>query len=36
MSKGGKVIFSGTGKSGAVGAILSSTFSSVGISSFFI
>ncbi len=34
--KGGKVIFSGTGKSGAVGAILSSTFSSVGISSFFI
>ena len=34
--KNGKVIFSGTGKSGAVGAILSSTFSSVGISSFFI
>ena len=35
-NKNGKVIFSGTGKSGAVGAILSSTFSSVGISSFFI
>tara|TARA_B100000965_G_C19554898_1_gene741739 strand:+ start:72 stop:1040 length:969 start_codon:yes stop_codon:yes gene_type:complete len=34
--KNGKVIFSGTGKSGAVGSILSSTFSSVGISSFFI
>ena len=34
--KKGKVIFTGTGKSGAVGAILSSTFSSVGISSFFI
>ena len=34
--KNGKVIFSGTGKSGAVGALLSSTFSSVGISSFFI
>ena len=34
--KNGKIIFSGTGKSGAIGAILSSTFSSVGISSFFI
>ena len=34
--KNGKVIFSGTGKSGAVGAIISSTFSSVGISSFFV
>ena len=34
--KKGKVIFSGTGKSGAAGAILSSTFSSVGIPSFFI
>ena len=34
--KNGKVIFSGIGKSGAVGAILSSTFSSVGISSFFV
>ena len=34
--KNGKIIFSGTGKSGAVGAILSSTFSSVGISSFFV
>jgi len=34
--KNGKIIFSGTGKSGAAGAILSSTFSSVGIPSFFI
>ena len=34
--KNGKVIFSGTGKSGAAGSILSSTFSSVGIPSFFI
>ena len=34
--KSGKIIFSGTGKSGAAGAILSSTFSSVGIPSFFI
>ena len=34
--KNGKVIFSGTGKSGSIGAILSSTFSSVGISSFFV
>ena len=34
--KSGKIIFSGTGKSGAAGSILSSTFSSVGIPSFFI
>ena len=34
--KNGKVVFSGTGKSGSVGTILSSTFSSVGISSFFV
>ena len=34
--KNGKIIFSGTGKSGAIGEILSSTFSSVGISSFFV
>ena len=34
--KNGKIVFSGTGKSGSVGAILSSTFSSVGISSFFV
>ncbi len=34
--KNGKIIFSGTGKSGAAGTILSSTFSSVGIPSFFI
>ena len=34
--KNGKIIFSWTGKSGAAGAILSSTFSSVGIPSFFI
>ena len=34
--KNGKIIFSGTGKSGAAGSILSSTFSSVGIPSFFI
>ncbi len=34
--KNGKIIFSGTGKSGAAGSLLSSTFSSVGIPSFFI
>ena len=34
--KNGKIVFSGTGKSGSVGTILSSTFSSVGISSFFV
>ena len=34
--KNGKVIFSGTGKSGIAGTLLSSTFSSVGIPSFFI
>ncbi len=34
--KKGKIIFSGTGKSGAAGSLLSSTFSSVGIPSFFI
>mgnify|MGYP001182683172 CR=1 FL=1 len=34
--KNGKVIFSGTGKSGIAGILLSSTFSSVGIPSFFI
>ena len=34
--KNGKVIFSGIGKSGYAGALISSTFSSVGIPSFFI